>query len=264
MKKRSCSEKEQLLWERDLMGLYLSAHPLDKYDVYFDEQTHPMSAICPENQDKTACVGGIITNVRTILTSKGDKMAFVKIENKAGEAEIIVFPKVYATCGAKLEIDNVIRVQGQIDAKDREGNLSSEAKLKAEMVELVSDSLLENYKATGTKLAQPWIAPKREGAAWRKRGNESISDNQMRVLKNIPKDHRGEKLFLLVEGLEDTEILSKVRQLADEYIGPQEVVLVVKEGDKKQALKMPFRVDASEGLVTEMKQLLGEECVKIA
>ena len=38
-------EKEQLLWERDLMGLYLSAHPLDKYDTYFDEQTHPMELI---------------------------------------------------------------------------------------------------------------------------------------------------------------------------------------------------------------------------
>lgn len=257
-------EKEQLLWERDLMGLYLSAHPLDKYDTYFEEQTHPMSAICPENQDKTACVGGIITNVRTILTSKGDKMAFVKIENKAGEVEIIVFPKVYATCGAKLEMDNVIRVQGQIDAKDREGNLSSEAKLKAEIVELVSDNLLENYKATGTKLAQPWMAPKKEGAAWRKRGNESISDNQMRVLKSIPKDHRREKLFLLVNGLNNTEALTRLRQLADEYIGPQEVVLVVKEGAEKHALKMPFKVDASGSLVTEVKALFGEECVKIA
>ncbi|MDO4526799.1 MAG: DNA polymerase III subunit alpha [Candidatus Saccharibacteria bacterium] len=257
------SSKEQLLWERDLMGLYLSAHPLDKYDTYFEEQTHPMSLVCPENQDKTAVVGGIITNVRTILTGKGDKMAFVKIENKTGELEIIVFPKTYATCGAKLEVDNVVRVQGQIDAKDREGNIGSEAKIKAEIVELVSDSLLESYKATGTKLAQPWMAPKKEGAAWRKRGNESISDNQLRVLKNIPQDHRGEKLFLLLDSLDNTEKLTALRRIADDYIGMQEVILVVKEGGAKKALKMPFKVDATGGLVTKMKELLGEECVKV-
>ena len=61
-------EKEQLLWERDLMGLYLSAHPLDKYDTYFEEQTHPMSLISAENDNKMVTVGGIITAVRTILT----------------------------------------------------------------------------------------------------------------------------------------------------------------------------------------------------
>ena len=77
------------------MGLYLSAHPLDKYDTFFDEQTHPYSIINAENDGKTVVIGGIITGVRTFLTKSNAKMAFVKIENKTGEQEVIAFPSIF-------------------------------------------------------------------------------------------------------------------------------------------------------------------------
>ena len=249
-----------MLWERDLMGLYLSAHPLDKYDLYFDEQTHPMGMVCPENQDKVATIGGIITDVRTILTSKGDKMAFIKIENKTREVEVIVFPRVYAECGAKLEVDNVVRVQGQIDAKNKDGTIGNEAKIKADVVEIVSDEVLENYKATGTKLGAPFMAPKNEGIGWRKK--QTAIDNP-KVLKSIPKDPRKEKLFFKVDKVEDTELLTRIRKLADDYSGIQEAIMVVIEGGEKKALKMPFKIDICSELLSELKELVGDENVKV-
>ena len=256
------SEKEQLLWERDLMGLYLSAHPLDKYDLYFDEQTHPMGMVCPENQDKTVCIGGIITDVRTILSKKGDKMAFVKIENKTREVEIIVFPKVFAVCGAKLLVDNVIRVQGQVDAKDRDGNLTSEAKIKAEVVELVSDETLENYQATGTRIAKPWTKAEVEGASkWRQKMATEIE--APKVLKNVPKDPRKQKLFLLIDNMDDTRILTEIKRISDLNSGFSEVVLVTYENGQKQILKMPFKVDLGSDALDDFKGLLGEDHVKV-
>ncbi|MBR0424110.1 DNA polymerase III subunit alpha [Candidatus Saccharibacteria bacterium] len=256
------SEKEQLLWERDLMGLYLSAHPLDKYDLYFDEQTHPMGMVCPENQDKTVCIGGIITDVRTILSKKGDKMAFVKIENKTREVEIIVFPKVFAVCGAKLLVDNVIRVQGQVDAKDRDGNLTSEAKIKAEVVELVSDETLENYQATGTRIAKPWTRAEVEGTSkWRQKMATEIE--APKVLKNVPKDPRKQKLFLLIDNMDDTRILTEIKRISDLNSGFSEVVLVTYENGQKQILKMPFKVDLGSDALDDFKGLLGEDHVKV-
>ena len=244
------------------MGLYLSAHPLDKYDLYFDEQCHPMGVVCAENHGKTGCVGGIITSIRTITTKKGDKMAFVKIENKTREVEIIIFPKVYATCGAKLEVDTVIRVQGEIDAADREGNIGNDTKIKAEIVEIVSDEVLENYKATGTRLAMPWKSVAPEGPdRWRRKRQTEI--DAPKVLKNIPKDPRKEKLFILMDSLNDTDLLSKIRQIADNNLGMQEVILVFYEGKEKQALKMPFKVDISSELISELKDLVGEDHLKI-
>ncbi|MBR3270154.1 DNA polymerase III subunit alpha [Candidatus Saccharibacteria bacterium] len=256
------SEKEQLLWERDLMGLYLSAHPLDKYDLYFDEQTHPMGVVCPENQDKVAVIGGIVTNIRTILTSKGDKMAFVTVENKTREVEVIIFPRVFATCGGKLEIDSVVRVQGKIDAKNRDGTIGTDVKIIADVVEIISDGVLENYKATGTKLAMPWKVAENEGKEfWRKKKSTTIE--APKVLKSIPKDPRKQKLFLLIKNLDDVETLSKIRELADDFSGMQEVVLCVVENGEKKALKMPFRMDVCSDLLDELEALLGKASVKV-
>ena len=149
------SDKEQLLWERDLMGLYISAHPLDKYDTYFNEQTVSSTDIKPELDGANVTVGGIIMDVRTITTKKGDKMAFVKIEDKTDEMEVIVFPKIYAECAAKLEIDNVIKVSGTINGTDMNGNKIDEAKINAEEIILITDEELENYKPTGDKMKAP-------------------------------------------------------------------------------------------------------------
>ncbi|MBQ9018065.1 DNA polymerase III subunit alpha [Candidatus Saccharibacteria bacterium] len=274
-------EKEQLLWERDLMGLYLSAHPLDKYDTYFNEQTHPMELITPENNGKLVTIGGIITAVRTILTKKGDKMAFIKMENKTTETEFIVFPSVFAEHGAKLEVDNVVRVQGKINAADKDGNLTSEAKVLAEVVELVSDDVLESYQPTGTKLAAPAKAPEktfrrasktsaervyRGGAAGGGRRAPSDAPKQIddvRVLAAPPKDPRKERLYILIDNPEDTATLTAIRRLADINLGFTDVVLVLREGESKRPLRMPFRVDANQSLVKNLKELLGEDKVKV-
>ena len=265
-------EKEQLLWERDLMGLYLSAHPLDKYDTYFEEQTHPMSLISVENNNKLVTVGGIITAIRTILTKKGDKMAFVKMENKSSEVEFIVFPSVFAEHGAKLVVDNVVRVRGKVNATDKDGNITSDVKLLAETIELVSDEVLENYQSTGTKLAAPAKAPEKSY----RRGSSKTSAERVyresaptkidepRVLKEPPKDPRKERLYILIEDPNNTEVLSAIRRLADLNLGFQEVVLVLKEGEKKRPLRMPFRVDANEDLMVKLKELVGENNVKKA
>ena len=272
-------EKEQLMWERDLMGLYLSAHPLDKYDTYFEEQTHPMSLITAENNNKMVVVGGIITAVRTILTKKGDKMAFVKMENKSDETEFIVFPSVFAEHGAKLEVDNVVRVRGKVNATDKDGNITSDVKLLAETVELVSDEVLESYQSTGTKLAAPAMAPEKSfkrrasktsaervyngGGGSKEAPSKSPIIDEPRVLKAPPKDPRKERLYLLIEDVSDTDTLTAVRRLADLNLGVQDVVLVIKEGETKRPLKMPFRVDINVELLGKLRELLGDERVKV-
>lgn len=269
-------EKEQLLWERDLMGLYLSAHPLDKYDTYFAEQTHPMELITPENNGKVVTIGGIITAVRTILTKKGDKMAFIKMENKSSETEFIVFPSVFAEHGAKLVVDNVVRVQGKINAADKDGNLTSEAKVLAEAVELVSDEVLEAYQPTGTKLAAPAKAPEksfRRGNSrtsaervYRGSGNKAPSSAPIdapRVLAEPPKDPRKERLYVLIENPDDVELLTGIRRACDLNPGFQDVVLVLRDGETKRPLKMPFKVDACEDLLSKLRELVGNESVKV-
>lgn len=68
------TEKEQLTWERDLLGLYVSAHPLDKYVAYFEEQTNPMSSIIPAKHNGKATVGGMVLDVRTIISDNPENL----------------------------------------------------------------------------------------------------------------------------------------------------------------------------------------------
>ena len=264
-------DKELLLWERDLMGLYLSAHPLDKYDTYFEEQTHPMSLITAENDNKIVTIGGIITTVRTILTKKGDKMAFVKIENKTDETEFIVFPSIFEEFGGKLVVDNVVKVRGRVNAKDKNGNVTSDAKILAESIELISDEILENYKSTGTKLAAPITAPnqgQKRGRSsaervYNKMQKDSSAPEEKHILKEPPKDPRKERLYILINNPEDTETLTAIRRLADIYLGMQEVILVLKNGEEKRPLRMPFKVEVSEELLTKLNDLVGADNVKL-
>jgi len=133
------TDRERLAWERELMGLYVSAHPLDNYDAYFEEQTIPLSQVKPDVDGKKATIGGLITTVRTIVTKSGSKMAFVAIEDKTGEGEVIVFPNLYEQIGAKLIQDAVIRTTGKLSARDRDGNLGTEAKMIADEIQFLTD-----------------------------------------------------------------------------------------------------------------------------
>ncbi len=269
------STKEQLLWERDLMGLYLSAHPLDKYDTYFEEQTHPLSLITAENNNKIITVGGIITAVRTILTKSNTKMAFVKIENKGGETEIICFPSIFESYGGKLVVDNVIKVVGKVNATDRDGNITSEVKVMAESIEVISDEMLENYVSTGQKLPAPVDAPKGRRGGGRRSSSSAervytgarkpapVSDEPHHVITEPPKDPRKERVFILIENPNDTETLSALRRLCDINLGFQDVILVLEENGEKKPLKMPFKVDASDDFLAKLKELIGEDKVKL-
>ena len=259
------SEKEQLLWERDLMGLYLSAHPLDKYDVYFEEQTHPLSIVCEENDNKLVSIGGIIIDVRTILTKSQTKMAFVKIENKTGEQEIVVFPSVFEEHGAKLVQDNVIKCTGRVNAKDKNGNVTPDVKVLAESIELISDETLENYEPTGSKLPAPVSSgrgprSRTSSETIRRPHNQSTPVSEPAPKIEKPKTRR---LWCLIKDPDNTEILNELKHLCDLHPGLSEIILVLEDSGKKKPLKLPFKIEMSDELINPLVDLLGEDAVKV-
>ncbi len=270
-------EKEQLLWERDLMGLYISSHPLDRYETYFEEQTHDYSLVSVENDEKILSIGGLISSVRTILTKSGTKMAFVKIENKVAEQEFIVFPSLYEEVGGKLVQDNVVKVTGRVNAKDKNGNISSEVKIIADTVEIIPDQTLEEYQPTGQKLAVPReAAPRSRGrsrassvsGSYNRGGNYGApqaapSPESVTRVVTPPKDPRNERLFVLIENPADTEMLSEIRHLCELNPGVQEIILVLKDENGKRPVRLPFRVEIGSELLTPLTNLVTQDCVKV-
>ena len=270
-------DKERLMWERELLGLYISAHPLDRYETYLSEQTQPLTQLVPEYDSRMMTVGGIISTVRTIVTKSGSKMAFVGIEDKFGEGEIIVFPNLYEKVGAKLVQDAVIRVSGKNSARDRDGNLGNESKLIADDIIAITDNDINGYESTGRKMEAPKISSavkkeRREAYRNQKNGTSSKSAVKNDVAKPQPKTHSApvnvapeipaSKLFVYIKDPNDHSRLVKMKSVCGENAGTTDVVLVLGEKEKS-AMRLPFKVDANDNLLSQLKNTLGEECVAL-
>ena len=268
-------DKERLMWERELLGLYISAHPLDRYETYLSEQTQPLTQLVPEYDSRMMTVGGIISTVRTIVTKSGSKMAFVGIEDKFGEGEIIVFPNLYEKVGAKLVQDAVIRVSGKNSARDRDGNLGNESKLIADDIIVITDNDINGYESTGRKMDAPKISSavkkeRREAYRNQKNGASPKSAVKNDATKPQPKTHSApvnvapeipaSKLFVYIKDPNDHSRLVKMKSVCGENAGTTDVVLVLGEKEKS-AMRLPFKVDANDNLLNQLKNTLGEECV---
>lgn len=255
----SYTEKEQLLWERELMGLYISAHPLDKYDTYFEEQTVPMSDITPNIDGREVIIGGIVTTIRSIVTKSGKKMAFIGIESKLGETEVIVFPTLYDQIGNSLHQDSVIKATGKVSARDRDGKLGDEAKLIADQIDIISDKELNEYEKTGRTMTAP-----ASRAPYRKKvypsASASVSSSARASYEPAsPTATQTTTLYLRVENSSDTRVLLALKSFCGKYPGVVDVILVL--GDDKTALKMPFKVEITDELIGSLVKTIGEDAV---
>lgn len=266
------SDKERLMWERELMGLYISAHPLDSFETYLREQTQPLSQLKPDYDGREMTLGGIITNVRTIITKSGTRMAFVALEDKFGEGEVIVFPNLYEQVGAKLVQDAVVRVTGKNSARDRDGNLGDESKLIANEIVLIDDTEMARYESTGRVMSTPKMsaAVKKERRA-KHRGQQPVrtpapastaqpgAAAQRTTVTPAPVQPP-QKLYVHIKNPDDHEALTMLKHACKDNPGSVEIILVLGV-DKKSAIRLPFQVDDNPQLLATLVEHLGEAAV---
>jgi DNA polymerase-3 subunit alpha len=109
----------QLAWERELLGIYLTQHPLDDYKNYLEDKTVPISKL-EENPDKDVVIGGMIADIRKINTRNGSKMAFVILEDLTGSIELVLFPKTLKDTESFWVKDKVVKVTGKVNSRNGE------------------------------------------------------------------------------------------------------------------------------------------------
>lgn len=115
-------EKAQLLaFEKEMLGLYVSGHPLKGMEskLQANSDMH-LLAIKEEKDGMVKKVAGIVSHLKSITTRKGDLMAFVTLEDMAAEVEVIVFPSLYQKYKEILAEDKIIAIKGKIDKKEDE------------------------------------------------------------------------------------------------------------------------------------------------
>jgi len=115
--------QELLSFEKELLGLYLTDHPLARelkiVAKKANKQINEIDLTIHEGQDFK--FGGVLTRIRTVTTKKSGKpMAFATLEDETGNLDLVIFPKTYEEYQAHLVDDSVILVKGKIDNKDGE------------------------------------------------------------------------------------------------------------------------------------------------
>ncbi|MEM1164958.1 MAG: DNA polymerase III subunit alpha [Planctomycetota bacterium] len=109
-------ERETLAHEKQSLGFYVSAHPLDREQPRIERfATHTTGGLKDAPQEGGAIVAAIIKSIRAVTTKKGDHMAILTIEDRLGTADAVAFPKTYASCAADIQTDAIVFVEGTVD-----------------------------------------------------------------------------------------------------------------------------------------------------
>ena len=236
--------REQLQWERELLGLYLSQHPLEQFQTILNDKVSPIKSIANSPDGKMVKAGGIITEVREVTTKNGQKMSFVKLADLSDEVEMVVFPSTYDKTAYLWTKDNVVIAKGKISRRGRSGDSTNEASIIVNDVEEISVE---------------------KAAAYKPKKNKSINKNSLETKQpsDEPVITASEKLYIRLQNSEDQQMLMKLKGVIDAHNGETEVILVVGDDKNRQIIKLPMKINRDEPSLEELKSLVGIENVKV-
>jgi len=122
------SLKDKLDWEKELLGMYVSGHPLDAHKGLLEKARFSLAKIKEENQSGLPVVLPVlVAEVRTILTKSGEKMAFIKFADKTDTLEAVVFPKLYKEHGSAITAGSCLLVKANVSKRGGELSLAVES-----------------------------------------------------------------------------------------------------------------------------------------
>ncbi len=116
------SATQKLIWEKDLLGVYVSGHPLDDLKAEVDQRPR-IATIRKGYKGTTVVTTGLIESVRELLTKKGDKMAFIKLVDQTDSIELTAFPATYADQKDILTPGTCVAIKGKLDFRNDEPSI---------------------------------------------------------------------------------------------------------------------------------------------
>ncbi|MBI2410142.1 DNA polymerase III subunit alpha [Candidatus Kaiserbacteria bacterium] len=118
---------DKLAWEKELLGIYVSGHPLDAHREMSAKTKLTVAKIKEEKQSgRTIVLPVLLTEVRSMLTKSGEKMAFIKVEDKSDWIEGVIFPKLFKEHGSAISTGSCLLVKAKISVRNGEPSLALE------------------------------------------------------------------------------------------------------------------------------------------
>lgn len=119
---------QKLVWEKELLGLYVSGHPLDEHREKLTRFGKTIAMVEGESKEGVEVMAaGILSEVKTILTKSGDKMAFATLMDKSGKIEIVAFPKTFTAVRDLFVPEKCLAIKGKFSKRNGESSILVDA-----------------------------------------------------------------------------------------------------------------------------------------
>lgn len=239
---REFSEKEKLNMEKEVLGMYLSGHPLSEYKSELDRKTSiNMKKINELKEDektymklhdREVIMGGMVIAKRIMTTKRNEIMAFITLEDLYGAIEVVVFPQTLKKFNILLNDDSIILIKGAISID------GDEAKLIARDIKDIN----EEYRFNSEKISF-----------------------DLKVNSNKTKS---KQMNVRIDTVGDEELLMKVFKITRKYPGKDRLILLPKDQnidmDKPITYKVPgMYINVDEELKKELGSLVGKLNIEI-
>ncbi|HEY4509405.1 MAG TPA: DNA polymerase III subunit alpha, partial [Candidatus Paceibacterota bacterium] len=133
-------ESELLTWEKELLGLYVTSHPLKGLKHILENRALAIRSLEEAMQEiqntrfkfqfsrqkERLCIGGIISSVKKIITKAGKPMLFMSLEDLTDKIEVVVFPSVIEKYPVALQVNKIVFITGRLDSRDGEKKFLAE------------------------------------------------------------------------------------------------------------------------------------------
>lgn len=251
----SATEKQRLAWEKEYLGLYLSSHPMHEIFPYLEDcgvvSLDEINKFPTQFRSKNLKVVGVITNLKKIITKKGDTMLFAKIEDAITSVEAIIFPRVLKENEGVWQEDNIVMMLCKMSDKD------GETKLICNTVKLVDKNNLKDISYEMDNAMKQTIVSDNN----RKRFYNPKPQSENIIIENFSDEG---KLFIHMENFDDKLKLQRLKELLMTHQGGYQVCLVVKSnGAGSKRILTPYRVSYETDVKDLLEELFGESNIKV-
>lgn len=238
------TNRDVLMWERELLGLFVSAHPFkdvaEKLDGYFV----PIASLPEHKKDKRVRCGGVLTEFKKIYTKTGDPMVFATLEDMSGSVETVVFPRVLKDTADAWDLDKIVCVTGRPQEKD------GDMKLLAETCFEITPENIDEIMMTENNIQRS--------------ENEDSQDTagETRGVRHAAQEDPASIILYLRAHLPDS-ILHRLRECCDRRPGQHPVYFKIDDERGPRIIQSSYRIAFDEEICRELEALLGPDTVKL-
>jgi len=210
------SKRELLEMEREMLGLYISSHPLDEYKAYIlkNSTVNSLDISGEENEEesneesvdydgKNVSICGIFNRVKILMTKSGKNMMFAELEDLYGSVELVLFPNVYERFENILNNDTVIKVSGKVSIKEDE-----KTKILVSNINLIENNKIESEKVMEKVNKKIYVRIPKDKL--------DLEDRVIGYIKDLSKEYPGEcEVYIFYDGTNKMRLLNKANFLQD-------------------------------------------------